>query len=163
MYLGDSKRLTKGEDIARIQVVPETGVQVCVVGPCPLATLGIKTTLLVRCGFLRDVANVSLKPMGEFTCHIRHGNTATTQDVFVMKTGFRYYISLQVCKDLFLVHADSPHQPVAMASVAVDVGNAAHESADSAPPRPVTIPFPPLEENARRLEDCLFCHFLVNV
>ena len=144
---------------ARIQVVPDTGAQVCVAGPGLLATLGIKETSLVRRGSLRDVANVCLKPMGAFTCHIQHGSRSTTQEVFVMKTASRCYISLQACKDLGLVHVDFPHQPAVVASTAAGVDDTAPESADSALPRPATVPFPPLEENVPRLEDWLLRHF----
>lgn len=143
---------------ARIQVVPDTGAQVCVAGPGLLATLGIKTTSLERRSNLRDVANLSLKTIGAFPCLIRHGNRATTQDVFVLKTASRCYISLQACKDLGLVHADFPHQSTTVASA--DVGDAtASTPADCTPPRPATIPLQPVEENASRLEEWLLHHF----
>ncbi|KAK3887585.1 hypothetical protein Pcinc_008290 [Petrolisthes cinctipes] len=48
---------------AKIQVVPDTGSQVCVAGPGLLAALNIIKTSLVNRGNLKDVANVSLKPI----------------------------------------------------------------------------------------------------
>ncbi|XP_076050210.1 uncharacterized protein LOC143030874 [Oratosquilla oratoria] len=109
---------TRKETSARIRVIPDTGAQVCVAGPGLLAALGVDTTSLVSRGSLRDVANVSLKPMGAVTCRMQHGSRFTTQEVFVVKTASRCYISLQACKDLGLVHPNFPHQPAVAASAA---------------------------------------------
>ncbi len=57
--------------LARIQVVPDTGAQVCVARPDLLETLGIKPASLACRSSLQDVVNVSLKPMGAFTCRIQ--------------------------------------------------------------------------------------------
>ena len=111
MYLGGCQLHTyEGRKPARIKLVPETGAQLCVTRPELLATLGIRMASLKRGGSLRDVANVSLNPMGSFTCHMQYGDRSTTHEVFVIKTATRCYISLQACRDLGLVHADFPHQ-----------------------------------------------------
>lgn len=69
---------------ARIQVVPDTGAQVCVAGPGLLAALGITRASLMKRGKLRDVANISLKPMGSFTCCMQYGSRTTTQEFFII-------------------------------------------------------------------------------
>ncbi|XP_076036521.1 uncharacterized protein LOC143022265 [Oratosquilla oratoria] len=144
---------TRKETSARIRVVPDTGAQVSVAGPGLLAALGDTKSLVSR-GSLRDVANVSLKPMGAVTCRMQHGSRFTTQEVFVVKTASRCYISLQACKDLGLVHPNFPHQPAVAAS-------AATESTDGALPlpRPTSVPFTSLEENVPQLENWLLRHF----
>ncbi|KAK8378436.1 hypothetical protein O3P69_011142 [Scylla paramamosain] len=101
-----TKKAAAAEDLEANGI---TRAQVCVAGPGLLATLGIETASLARRGKLRDLANVSLKSMGAFSCIMRHGNRTTTQDVFVVKTASRCYISLQACKDLGL--AQSPPLP----------------------------------------------------
>lgn len=140
----------------KIQAVPDTGAQVCVAGPDLLAALGVKPASLTRRGTLRDVANLSLQPSGSFPCRVQYGSKATVQEVFVMKSATRCYLSLQACRDLGLVPMDFPHHATVAGATASDVGNT---STDSTPPRPTSLPFPPLEENVPRLEEWLLCHF----
>ena len=64
----------EGRKPARIQVVLDTGAQVCATGLELVATLGIKTTLVKHGGSLRDVTNVNLKPMVSFSCHMQYGD-----------------------------------------------------------------------------------------
>ncbi|KAK3888979.1 hypothetical protein Pcinc_006984 [Petrolisthes cinctipes] len=144
---------------AKIQVVPDTGAQVCVAGPGLLAALNIIKTSLVNRGNLKDVANVSLKPIGSFTCCIQHGSRTTTQEIYILETATRCYVSLQACKDLGLVHADFPYQSPVVAPTSADVGNATSESADYLLARPDTVPLTPLEENVPQLEAWLLRHF----
>ena len=73
-----------------------------------------------------------------------------------MKTTTQCYITLQTCRDLGLVHAHFPHQSPVAASIVTDV---ATEPADSAPIRPPTVLFPPLEEYVPQLEEWLLRHF----
>lgn len=100
----------KKETSTRIQVVPDTGTQVCVARPELLATLGIEAVSLVYRGCLRNLPKVSLKPMGVFACRIQHDSCSATQEIFVMKAATKCYVSLQACKNLDLVLADFPHQ-----------------------------------------------------
>ena len=93
--------------------------------------------------------------MSSFTYHMQYGDRSTTHEVFVMKAVTWYYISLQACKDLGLVHADFPHQSPVATLIVTDVGN----GADSTSKRPPMIPFPPLEEYVPQLEEWLFRHF----
>ncbi|KAK3894919.1 hypothetical protein Pcinc_001367 [Petrolisthes cinctipes] len=144
---------------AKIQVVPDTGAQVCVAGPGLLAALNIIKTSLVNRGNMKDVANVSLKPIGSFTCCIQHGSRTTTQEIYILETATRCYVSLQACKDLGLVHADFPYQSPVVAPTTADIGNATSESADYLPARPDTVPLTPLEENVPHLEAWLLRHF----
>ena len=107
-----------------VQAVPDTGAQVCVTGPELLATLGIRTASLIRGVSLRDMADTNLKPLGSFTYHMQYSDRSTTQEVFAMKMATQCYISLQVCTDLGLVHADFPHQSQVAASIITDVARA---------------------------------------
>lgn len=90
-------------------MVQDTGAQVCVAGPELLATLCIAAASLTRRRNLRDVANVNLKPMDAFTCRMQLGSSSTMQEVFIMKTATKCYISLQAFKDLGLVHVIFPY------------------------------------------------------
>ena len=128
----------------KIQAVPDTGAQVCVAGPDLLTALGVKPASLTRRGILRDVANLSLQPSGSFPCRVQYGSRATVQEVFVLQSATRCYLSLQACRDLGLVPMNFPHHATIAGATVSDVGNTA---TDSTPPRPTSLPFPPLEEN----------------
>ncbi|MPC51401.1 hypothetical protein E2C01_045245 [Portunus trituberculatus] len=145
-----------GRKSARIQAVPDTGAQVCVAGLELLAALDIKTASLIHRGSLRDVANISLQPLGSISCHLQYGDRSTTQEVFIVNTATQCYMSLWACRELGLVHERFPHHTV-MAGAAAATSDT--HSAVAAPPRPSVLPFPALEKNVPRLEEWLLCHF----
>ena len=140
-----------------IPAVADTGAQVCVAGPALMSLIKIRPALLQRRAGLRDVANLPLKCMGSARCHIYYGGCSTEQDVYFMKTAKKFYLSLSACKDLRLVDRDFPHQKPLVASIRVDGAC----GAPTAPPssRPLSLPFPPLEDNVPRLEEWLLQHF----
>lgn len=117
----------EGARQASLQVVPDTGAQVCIAGPSLLAALNIKPATLKRRAGLRDVANVVLKPMDSTTCHIEYSGRRTTQEVFFIETASRCNISLETCRELGLVHADFPHQSPAVASPATGSSSSTEE------------------------------------
>ncbi|KAK8394251.1 hypothetical protein O3P69_006442 [Scylla paramamosain] len=115
------------------QVVPDTGAQVCVAGPKLMGALGIPRSLLKRRGGLRDVANVLLRPLGSATCSVQYCGRSTTQEVFFVESANRFYISLEACKQLGLVHSDFPHQLPSAATVMQDTNTSKPELADNIP------------------------------
>ncbi|MPC48894.1 hypothetical protein E2C01_042680 [Portunus trituberculatus] len=90
---------------------------------------------------------------------MHHGNRSTTQEVSIMKTTTRCYISLQASKDLCLVHTDFPHQTPVVASTVTNIGNIPPGPADGTLLQPFIVPFPPLEENIPQLKSWLLRHF----
>ena len=72
-----------------------------------------------------------------------------------MKTTKHFYLSLAACKGLGSVSEAFPHQPPSVAQVGV---NMAIPTA-SLPPKPLSVPLQPLEENVPRLEEWLLQHF----
>ena len=145
--------------LVETKVVPDTGAQVCVAGPKLMGALGIPCSLLKRRGGLRDVANVFLQPLGSATCSIQYHGRSTTQEVFFVESASRFYISLEACKQLGLVHSDFPHQLPTAATVMRDIITSKPELADNIPPRPDVVPFTPLEESVAQLEEWLLRHF----
>lgn len=76
-----------------------------------------------------------------------------------MESASRFYISLEACKQLGLVHSKFPHQPPTAAIVRLEGDSAGPKSEGGTPPRPASIPFSPLEESVPLLEDWLLRHF----
>ena len=115
------------------QVVPDTGAQVCVAGPKLMGALGIPHSLLKRRGGLRDVANMLLQPLGSATCSVQYCGCSTTQEVFFVESASRFYISLEACKQLGLVHSAFPHQSPTAAIVTQDSNSNRPAPADNIP------------------------------
>ncbi|KAK8390853.1 hypothetical protein O3P69_010520 [Scylla paramamosain] len=120
--------------------IADTGAQVCVAGPTLLRILGLSPRQLQERAGLRDLAGINLPTLGATTCHFSIPGRSTQRDVYFVKSVDKIYLSLDACKDLGLVHADFPQPPVR--EVASVTG-----SGPTPPPRPNTMPLPPLEEN----------------
>ena len=118
------------------QVVPDTGAQMCVAGLKLMGALDIPHSLLKRQGSRHDVANMLLQPLGSATCSMQYCGRSTTQEVFFVESASRFYISLEACKQLGLVHSDFPHQPPTAAIVTRDSNSNRPTPADNIPPRP---------------------------
>ncbi|XP_076058554.1 uncharacterized protein LOC143035571 [Oratosquilla oratoria] len=131
-----------------------TGAQVCVAGPKLLKALGLSPRQLKGRTGLRDLANINLPTLGTITCHFSIPGRST-QQVYFVRSVRQVYLSLAACKDLGLVHEGFPHPPL---PTIASVGGGSSDSRGP-PPRPATMPFPPLEENVPRLQEWLLGHF----
>ena len=135
-----------------VPAVADTGAQVCVAGPSLLAMLGKGATLARPHRGLRDVADLQLGCMGTLSLNIQLRERSTVQEVYFIKTAKCLFLSLDACKGLGLVPDSFPHHDLTSASLAV-------EEARPPPPKPASVPFPPLEENVSKLEQWLLRHF----
>lgn len=127
-------------------------------GPQLMATLGITRSLYIYRGGLRNVANELLQPLGSAVGTIQYEGRSTTQEVFLVKSASRFYISLEACKQLGLVHSNLPHQPPTTAIITLEGDSTGSERVGGLPPRPAAIPFNPMEESVPQLEDWLLRH-----
>lgn len=141
--------------LSLVVAVADTGAQVCVAGPSVMSALNIQPTQLKRQAGLRDVANIHLKCMGSAPCIVKGGGRSTLQEVYFVHSAKNFYLSLDACKDLGLVHRNFP---IYVAS-ATTKGEGVVHSENIPMARPTKLPFSPLIENVPRLEEWLRRHF----
>lgn len=103
------------------------------------------------------MADLRLKCLGFNVGNITLGVQATEQDVYFVQSAKALFMSLDACKGLKPVSENFPHIPTAVAHVRIMEG-AAHASVQL-PPRPISLPFPLLEEHTTCLENWLLQHF----
>lgn len=139
--------------------IADTGAQVCVAGPTLLRILGLSPRQLQERAGLRDLAGVILPTLGATTCHFSIPGCSTQREVYFVKSVDKIYLSLDACKDLGLVHADFPQPPVREVASVSGSGPTPPSRLTAAPPRPNTMPLPPLEENVPMLQEWLLGHF----
>ncbi|KAK8377955.1 hypothetical protein O3P69_018692 [Scylla paramamosain] len=139
--------------------IADTGAQVCVAGPTLLRILGLSPRQLQERAGLRDLAGINLPTLGATTCHFSIPGRSTQRDVYFVKSVDKIYLSLDACKDLGLVHAGLPQPPVREVASVSDSGPTPPSRPAAAPPRPNTMPLPPLEENVPMLQEWLLGHF----
>ena len=110
---------------------------------------------------MRDVADLHLECMGSAPCLVERGGQSTLQEVYFIQSVKKFYLSLDACKDLGLVHRNFPTPLVAPTVLGEGEGDSQPGSHTDCtpPPRPETVPFPPLIENVARLEEWLRRHF----
>ncbi|KAK8381431.1 hypothetical protein O3P69_018484 [Scylla paramamosain] len=139
--------------------IADTGAQVCVAGPTLLRILGLSPRQMQERAGLRDLAGINLPTLGATTCHFSIPGRSTQRDVYFVKSVDKIYLSLDACKDLGLVHTDFPQPPVREVASVSGSGPTPPSRPAAAPPRPNTMPLPPLEENVPMLQEWLLGHF----
>ena len=99
----------KAGDIETLAVA-DTGAMVCVAGPGLMQELGLSKAKLTAPSALKDVAGRSLNVLGAKLCKLSVGQESTYQTIHFIESANRYFISLETCKQLKLVHEGFPKQ-----------------------------------------------------
>ena len=149
-----------------VELVPDTGAEVCIVGASVLPTWGLCLEALSKCNaIVNHAGEKSLKVYGSVNIVVTLGKRSVKTNVIVVQGATRFYASLQVCKSLGLVHENFPHHVVTRVS---DVTHKpmkhpcqtqvkttkTHEVS-----RPSELPYPATEENVARLKGWLLQRF----
>lgn len=85
------------------------------------------------------------------------GDRTTVQDTYFIQSAKTLFLSLDACKALGLVPKAFPHHTQAAAPILATVETA--RPPRQPPPKPASLPFPPLEEHVGLLEEWLLQHF----
>lgn len=141
-------------------VFPDTGANICLIGPTQLKLLGIHLNQIYSGTFNISVAGgSSIKAIGSFNTKLTLGDRVTSQNVFFSKSADRFFLSRQACIALGIVPPSFPHPPIdsieskTLMSVLSDMNDR------SVPDRPKELPFAPIEENVAKLKEYLLLQF----
>lgn len=160
-----------------VNVVPDTGAEVTVVGDAYLSQLGIKAERLNHPKhILKHVAGGPISVIGSCILSFTIGEFSTVEEVYFISGINDIFLSVSACKSLHLVHPNFPcvigsesareEQEELDTSQDVDRGQPAGKRAPSIntvnnnmdtslPVRPKGMPFSPSDENIERLEKWL--------
>ena len=151
-----------------INVVPDTGAEVTVVGETYLSQLGIKHARLNSPKhILKHVAGGSLSVIGSCMLSFSIGELSTVEEVYFISGINDIFLSVSACKCLNLIHPNFPgvigsasareEQEELDASSDVEggqpAGTRAQNKENMLPIRPDSMPFAPSEGNIQKLEE----------
>ena len=136
-----------------LSAFPDTGANICLVGPVELRTLGIKHEHLTPCTVKIAVAGGTyIHSNGKFKLSISLGRQKTEQTIYFARKADRFFLSRQACICLGIISPSFPYPP--------DKPGATKEvylmhdvSSNRTPPsKPEELPYLPVPENIPKLE-----------
>jgi hypothetical protein len=144
----------------QINVFPDTGANVCLVGPRQLQQLKLKAVQLNNCHNNIAVAGgSSIVATKWFSAKFKLNSVSSEQIVYYAEKAKRFFLSRQVCIDLQIVPETFPYPPSNPSVNSVD----AIIRNRSPPKRPTTIPFHPCHENIPKLKQYIIDSFADSV
>ena len=138
-----------------IDVFPDTGANICLIGPSQLHQLRLKISDLTPCIHQIGVAGGStIKSTGWAKVVISLGDRSTESKVYFSKRAKRFFLSRQCCSALNIIPDTFPYPPQTPQS---SVEAIQHNRA--APKRPQELPFKPVAENIPALKSFILKSF----
>ena len=161
MFIGEVSSLNlpiqvRPMDVSRscyinVDVFPDTGANICLLGPQQLKILKLSTSSLSRCNNKISVAGgSSITASGWFKVAFRLHDKKSEQIVYFSACAKRFFLSRQVCIDLGVVPPSFPHPPTNTKHVAI-----VEKCQPIIPHKPSVIPFAPQAENVEKLKKYL--------
>ena len=139
--------------IISVDVLPDTGASLCVVGTTILHKLGIKpTTLNHTTRRIMTATGSKIHCKGWFRAKLSLGDNSTIQNVFVCENINRFYLSKKGCISLRIVHKDFPQPMKGTSEEKIAPQNGLHTKL---PKRPKEMPYQPTADNIPKLEKYL--------
>ena len=134
-----------------MNVFPDTGANICLVGPHQLQQLKLKPSQLSRCNNNITVAGgSSIIASRWFSAKFRLNDQVSEQVVYFAEKAKRFFLSRQVCMDLQIVPSSFPFPPSEKS-----VHSLKNKLSRTIPQRPNTIPFEPSVKNIPKLKQYL--------
>ena len=153
-----SMKATGNTHFQSIQVFPDTGANICLMGPVQLRQLKLKPSDLTSCTNEIAVAGgTSITAKGWINVNIVLGKRSSLAKVYFSKRVSRFFLSRQCCRDLQIIPETFPY-PKAMEHVS-HIASVV-EKTRNIPEKPFTIPFEPVEGNIPALRKFLVNSFL---
>ena len=155
--------LKNGHEIVKqINVLPDTGANLCLLGPQQLRTLGIPTDELYNSNKLLNVAGgTKMLTSKQFTATVKLAENETDITIYFCKDVKRFFLSRQACINLKIVPSTFPYPPKPALTVnSVETVAKQYENGKiKCPIKPTTIPVGPTEENIPELRKYLINRF----
>ena len=147
-----------------ILAFPDTGANVCLIGPQQLNTLGISLKLISAQRVSISVAGGSqICAVGKFQAKIVLNNRETSQTIYFSNQADIFFLSRQACIALAIVPSSFPYPPkcVAESIACIEAPDVCGPPLVRATPpeKPGKIPFEPVEENVPKLKQFLLKKF----
>ena len=137
-----------------IDSFPDTGANICLLGPQQLKLLNINNVHLIPCNHQIAVAGGStILATGWLNLTIVLNDKSSQQKVYFSKKAKRFFLSRQTCVELGVVPSSFPYPPQHLNEVSVLY------TSRPIPKRPSVIPFTPSEENVSKLKHYLLDEF----
>ncbi len=141
-----------------VDVFPDTGANICLIGPTQLKQMKLKGSELVPCVHEIGVAGGStIKATGKIRLKISLGSRNTTSEVYYAKRSRRFFLSRQCCSDLNIIPRTFPYPPDPDSPQANAIEATQNERA--VPNKPQQIPFEPIAENIPALKNFILKSF----
>ena len=138
-----------------IDAFPDTGANICLIGPAQLKKLQMKITDLEQCNYEIGVAGGStITATGWTMLKITLGNQSTESKIYFSSKSKRFFLSRQCCQDLHIVPKSFPYPPTPRQP---EVANVQHQRI--IPQRPQKVPFKPVVGNVPALKKFLLDSF----
>ena len=135
----------------KIDVFPDTGANICLLGPSHLKQMNLSPENINQCSHNISIAGGStLVATGWLRVAFKLGDKYSEQKVYFSGKAKRFFLSRQTCIDLGVVPPSFPFPPKHPAKCV-----AALSSKRSIPKRPAVIPFIPTKENIPKLVNYL--------
>ena len=148
-----------------LQVIADTGAQVCVAGIAQMKKLQIQPrNLQPPAHELKHVGGGQLNVLGSVTLQIQHNSIQVNTVVHFVDGIENMYLSIETCKSLGIISDNFPFSNLAQSGreISSTVKQSPSDSLDNGgaiPPRPETLPFIPVESNASLFEKWLLEKF----
>ena len=140
-----------------IDSFPDTGANICLLGPNHLNILKLKPSHLHMCKHSITVAGgTSILASAWFKATIKLNDKMADQIIYFAKNAKRFFLSRQTCVDLGVVPSTFPFPPT---EKLCEKRVALVESIRTVPKRPNAIPFTPCIENIPKLRKFLIDSF----
>ena len=162
-YIPARARLSahKEESLAykELSVFPDTGANICLMGPTQIRQLNIKARDMEPCSVrIATVGGNYIESKRKCKVDISLGNRTTTQVTYFAKTADRFFLSRQACKCLKIISASFPYPEDFVLSKEVSHADAVG-SDRKVPPKPSSVPFEATVDNIPKLENFLIQAF----
>ena len=139
-----------------MQVFPDTGANLCLMGPAQLKILDLsKDNLAPFSAPITVVGGSTVSASGKVELKLSIGNQSTKQMVYFCDRADRFFLGRQACRDLGIISPSFPYppgvgaNPPEVASLSTDIKR------EPPPPKPQTIPHEPEAKNIPLLKKFL--------
>ena len=150
-------RPTNRSQFVNVDVFPDTGANICLLGLKQLQALKLTEKHLQKCNNQISVAGgTAIMASGWFNADFRLNGRMSNQVVYFSRRAKRFFLNRKTCMDLCIVPPSFPYPPPAIENsrqVAIV------EKSCLLPMRPSAIPFEPREENITKLKKYLIDSF----
>ena len=138
-----------------LEVVADTGANICLAGQFHLMKMGISMKQLQPCKKIISTAGeFKLESFGWINVKLILNKFSTIQPVYFSYKIKRFYMSKAACVELHLLPKNFPHCHALLPNMK-EKNEQVDDKSSNIPSRPLKIPFPPLEENIDKLEKYL--------